>query len=46
MTYKFENKNYEDWDKLCEAVMENHPELLDDEIIEFIESNVEEGENR
>lgn len=40
--YKFEEKIYTDWDALCEAVMESHPELLDDSLVEFIESEVEE----
>lgn len=40
--YKFENKDYTTWDSLCQAVMESHPELLDDEMVDFIESEVEE----
>lgn len=40
--YKFEEKIYTDWDALCEAVMESHPELLDDSLVEFIEDEVEE----
>lgn len=42
--YKFEDKDYTDWDSLCEAVMSSHPELLDDELVDFIESEVEEVE--
>jgi hypothetical protein len=42
--YKFEDKNYTTWENLNKAVMESHPELLDDSLVEFIESNVEEIE--
>lgn len=40
--YIFEGKEYTSWDVLCEAVMDSHPELLDDELVEFMENEVEE----
>lgn len=42
--YTFENKNYTTWDSLCEAIMKSHPELLDDELVDFIDSEVEEND--
>lgn len=42
MFFKFEDKVYSNWYDLCDAVMESHPELGDDALIDFIEGNVEE----
>ena len=44
MPYRFEEKVYENWDKLNRAVMRSHPELLDDSLIDFIDAEVEEFE--
>lgn len=40
--YLFEDEIYTSWDRLCEAVMDSHPELLDDSLVEFIDDEVEE----
>jgi hypothetical protein len=40
--FRFEEKFYNNWNDLCDAVMESHPELGDDSLVDFIEENVEE----
>ena len=44
MKMKFEGKIFTSEEKLDEAVMEAHPELLDDDFSDFIDSNVEDLE--
>jgi len=41
---KFEGKIFTSEDELIGAVMESHPELLDDDFSDFMDSNVEDLE--
>jgi hypothetical protein len=42
MFFKFEEKIYTNWNDLCDAVMQSHPELGDDSLVDFIDDNAEE----
>jgi hypothetical protein len=40
--YKYDGEIYRTYEILVEVVMDDHPELLDDDLSDFIDSHVEE----
>ena len=42
MFYLLDNCIFTTWDDLCDYVIEHHPQLTDDAMVEFLDDNVEE----
>ena len=40
--FRYDGNLFTSWEEACEAVMERHPELLDDEMPDYFDNHIEE----